>query len=182
MSTTNPSEESQNQNASGSRRGPFSRARRRMRWMFLAGPALVLGGLWMASAHAGGHGPCCGWNSDDGDRLQFARKRVARVLDHVDATADQQSKAANVLEAIHPEMVQLHKEKRAIREKLQKALGADPYNPAAIEKIRIESMTLVDRGTKILARTVNEMSAILTPDQRHEVLAMAQRMMGHGPF
>jgi Spy/CpxP family protein refolding chaperone len=182
MTTTTPPDDTQNPISADHRPGRFSRARRRLRWIFLAGPALVLGGMWMARAQAGGHGPCGGWDDDGDDRMAFARKRIERVLDHVDATPDQKARTRKVLEAVHPEMKKLHKEKHAMREALHRALGANPYDPAAIEKVRAESVQLVDRGTKLLARTVNEMSAILTPDQRHEVLAMARRMMGHGPF
>ena len=146
------------------RPGP-ARARRR-RWLFLAAPALLLGGLLGAKAYA--FGP-----RGEPSPEQMERG-IDRALDHLDATPDQRTRIKATLGRLLPEAKALYAEKTRLREAGRAALAADPIDENEVERLRREVLKLADKGSSLMSRAVVEVGGVLTPQQRKQALNMLE--------
>jgi periplasmic protein CpxP/Spy len=148
---------------------PRPRPARSRRWLFLALPAVLLGGALGARAYAFGPG---GPGDLSPEHMQrFIERRMDRVLDSIDATADQRARIKATFARLHPEMKALHEEKARLRDAGKKALAAEAIDAAEVERVRREVVKLADRGSSLVSRAVVEVGGILTPDQRKELLS-----------
>lgn len=151
----------------------------RRRWWLLAAiavPALLLGAVGVTrAAHA--FGP--GLRDLDPARAQaIIGKRVDRLLDRVDATADQRNRIKAALQRAAPQMLAMRAEKEKLRAAMGKALAADRVDPNEIERLRRDTMKLAEQGSTLLSQTLIEVSQVLEVDQRLELMAMWQRRFG----
>jgi periplasmic protein CpxP/Spy len=149
------------------------------RWLFVALPALLIGGgLLGARAYAFGPG---GWghgNMSPEQMHKFVEKRIDRVLDEVDATADQRTRIKGTLARLVPEMKALHDEKARLHEAGKKALLADTVDATEVERLRREVLRLADRGSTLVSRALVEVGGVLRPDQRKELFAHIEEHRG----
>ena len=148
-------------------------------WALLALPVIVGGAAAAANAHAfGPHG-----RGFSPERMQaMIEKRVDRMLDRVDATDDQKVRIKNALARTKPELIALATERTKLREAAHKALSADQVDGNEVERLRRETMQLAERGSTLISRTLVEVSQVLNPAQRKELLEAWQgggRGRGH---
>jgi Spy/CpxP family protein refolding chaperone len=157
---------------------PIPARRRGRRWLFVALPAVLIGGgLLGAQAYAFGPGGRHG-NMSPEQMQKFAEKRVERVLDQVDATDDQRARIKGTLSRLIPEMKALHDEKAKLHEAGKKALLADNVDAAEVERLRREVLRLADKGTTLVSRAVVEVATVLRPDQRKELFEHIEEHRG----
>lgn len=123
-----------------------------------------------SSAHYWGrhHGAHFGMQrSLDADTLiRNADAGIGRVLDRVDATADQKAKILDITNAAIKDLMPLREAHNAARDKLVAAIKADRIDRAAIEQLRIEHLGLAETLSKRTAQALAETAEVLTPAQR----------------
>jgi periplasmic protein CpxP/Spy len=155
---------------------PVRRPRRR--WLFVALPAVLIGGgLLGAQAYAFGPGGRHGHMSHE-QMQRFMEKRVDRVLDQVDASDDQKTRIKGTLARLAPEMKALHDEKAKLHEAGKKALLAENVDASEVERLRREVLRLADRGTTLVSRAMVEVATVLRPDQRKELVEHMEEHRG----
>ncbi len=151
------------------------------RWGFRVAALLLVGGVVAVPlAIAGGAASGChgGWGGPE--TAEEARTMVGkasdRMLDRLDATAEQQTRIDAALDTAVPSLFALHVEAQDLKDELHDALLGDTVDAVAVEATRVDAITLADRGSQVLARAAVEILSTLTPDQRAEV---AERLDGH---
>lgn len=107
------------------------------------------------------------------ERAEFATEWM---FDKVDASDDQKAQARAIVSHAVDDLVPLVQEHRQGREALVAELTKAEIDPAAIERIRVTQMELVDRASKDLVGTLAELADVLSPEQRTELLEMAKRL------
>jgi len=142
------------------------------RWLFVAMPAVLLGGLLGAQAYA--FGPR-GRDLSPEQMEKMVDRRVEHLLDKVDATADQRTRIKATVARLKPEMKALHDERAKLHDAGKKALAADPVNAGEIERLRREAIQLADRTSASLSRALVEVAGVLNPEQRKELLQMVEQ-------
>jgi protein CpxP len=152
--------------------GPnLPRTPRRLSRRLLGGlAALVVGGALsfsVAQAHGfgGGEGPMAG--------------RMHHMLDKVGATDGQRAQIKAVWEGIKPQLKALHAQHAQLREQLTQALTAQTIDPAAVEKLRQQSVQTMDKVSSALTHGFVETARVLTPEQRKQVAAELQKESEH---
>lgn len=168
-------------NREGGRHGRHGR-RGGLRKLFVL--ALVLGGLGsipFAVAQAAGpfgHGGCEGAP----ESAEALRQRVDRgagfLLGKLDATDEQEARIDTILDRVVPELFALKDDHAALREEARAALTGDTVDAAEIEGIRKEALGLADDASRIVVNGVVEIAQVLTPEQRAEAGALAERFHG----
>jgi len=144
-------------------------SRKRLRRWTLAGLAATAAGAFAFHriAHAGGHG--CGPGRfmhhgqgamDPETMAKFIDWRVSAMLSHVDASADQKTRVANIAKAAARELAPLREQHRAARDR------------AALEKLRAEELALADTLSRRAVQSLADAAEVLTPAQREK---LAQR-------
>ncbi len=147
------------------------------RWLFVALPAVLLGGALGARAYAfgpGGHGR----NFSPEQMEKMMDRRVEHLLDRVKATPDQRTKIQATVARLKPELKTLHDEHAKLHEAGQKALTSDPVNAGELERVRREAIQVADRTSSSISRALVEVASVLTPDQRKEVAQLMQEHHG----
>ena len=166
--------------------GRFSRMRRRVRWLFIGAPAVALG-FWAARAHARDGGRCGGrmgghWRDlSDAERAEHIDRRLDRILNRLNATDGQKKQIKEIVARNRATAKPLHEEHKKLHAQFLSAIGADPINPGEIERLRNESVAIIDRGSKVLGKTLVEVSGVLTPDQRKKIMGFLALRGGPGP-
>jgi hypothetical protein len=139
----------------------------------LRGVGLVAGTLALAGLLA-----ACGRSHHARDRAELSPEKVEqrlskvfhRALSRVDATPEQQSRVDAMVKRLAPEVVELRKERRALRDRLMTALGAEKVSRDQLLGIRSSGLALaqrvIDRGIDVIL----ELSDTLTPDQRKKLV------------
>ena len=150
-------------------RGPFKR-----RWLLGLIPAVAVAGWFAPRAFAGwggghrmcgGHGPH-GFPDEDG--LAFAKKRAAYVLDELKATDQQKASINQILDDNMPTFSALQEEKGKIHNEMQAAAETGDFSE--LEGIRKRGIDLADRATQQGLGVMKQVSDVLTPVQRQEVI------------
>ena len=167
--------------------------RRRSRHGFFTGvlvgglSGLVLaGGLATATLAAGGsmlsrmHGH--GWRGGHGAAIhdpEQARERAELmaewILKSVDATEAQQEEVKAILDNSINTLLPIAQNHRDYREELRAELAKPTIDRAAPESIRESGLGLMDQVSREMIDTVAAVAEVLTPEQRQELLEMAER-------
>ena len=154
---------------SGSPRARGARRISRRVWGGLA--AVAIGGalsLSVAQAHGGGGGPEGG--------MAF---RMHRVLDHVGATDAQKAQIKTIWEGLRPQLKTLHQQHAGLRQQLTAAMTASTIDPAAIEKLRQQSVSVMDKVSSVMTQGFVQTAQILTPEQRKQAAAEIEKAREH---
>jgi periplasmic protein CpxP/Spy len=157
--------------------------RSRRRWLLFAAPVALIGGTMATSAFAFGPG-WHGWGGGDPEKMEkMVDRRVDRMLDSIDASADQKTRVKGTIARLRPQLRALRAEKHKLHEAGAKALAADRVDPNEIERLRREALKLAERGSTLVSGGLVEIAQVLNPEQRRELLEHFQRHGGgHGPF
>jgi Spy/CpxP family protein refolding chaperone len=143
-------------------------ARRRFARRALGGLAVIaVGGALsfsVAQAHGGGGGP-------EG----FMAFRMHRILDKVGATDAQKAQIKAVWEGLRPQLKALHQQHAGLRQQITQAMTAATIDPAAIEKLRQQSVAAMDKLSSVMTQGFVETAKILTPEQRKQAAAEIEK-------
>jgi len=134
--------------------------------------ALALGGplsLSVAQAHGFG-GP------EGGGPVAF---RMHRILDHVGATDAQKTQIKAIWEGLRPQLKTLHQQHAGLRQQITQAMTAATIDPGAIEKLRQQSVGVVDKLSAVMTRGFVETARVLTPEQRKQAAAEIEKAREH---
>jgi Spy/CpxP family protein refolding chaperone len=164
---------------------PRSNRPRRSRkglWLGLAlllGAGTVAAAVPMAEAQSfDGGGPMGGPMAGPmGGRWAF---RMQQILDKVGATPSQKSQIAAIWQGLRPQLKTLHQQHFALRKQIADAMTAPTVDPAQVEKLRQQSMQLIDKTSSVVTQGLVQTAQVLTPDQRKQVLVEMQKHH-HGP-
>lgn len=148
------------QNDNGVPRGRFPR-----RVVSGVAAALVIGVLSVSAAQARGGGGGFGGGGFGGG-MAF---RMQKVLEKVNATDAQRAQIKGIWEGLRPQLEANHEQHAALRKQLTQAMTAPTIDPAAIEKLRQQSVQLMDKSSTIMTRGFVESAKVLTPEQRKQV-------------
>lgn len=154
---------------------------KRRRWgrRALLSLALLLGIGGVAYAAAPHHG----WKhpSTPEEARAHAGQVAGRVLDKVDASAEQRAAIDQVLDATAPKLWNLRGEAKDVHSELRDLLTAETIDRAALEAARKDAVDLVDRGSKVAVSALADAAEALTPAQRRQIAEAAARFHRHGP-
>jgi protein CpxP len=153
---------------------PTRPPRRRFSRRWLGGlAALALGGaltLSVAQAHDGAGGPEAGG---------FMAFRMHKILDRVGATDAQKAQIKAIWEGLRPQLKALHEQHAGLRQQITQAMTAATIDPAAIEKLRQQSVAVMDKVSSVMTHGFVETARVLTPEQRKQAAAEIEKGREH---
>ena len=155
-----------------SRSSPFAvpfRSARRWRWALLLLPLLTGGVSLTAAADPGGlgSGPGSRWR---GHMHGGPGQRLHRMLEVAGATDAQKAQIKATWDNLRPQLRAVHQEHQKLRESLQQAFAAATIDPSSIEKLRRESVQLLDKRSALITQGMLASAQVLTAEQRQKVL------------
>jgi protein CpxP len=100
---------------------------------------------------------------------------VGFALHRLDATDEQQDKVQSILDGAIDEAFPIVQEHRANKDELRTILAGPTIDRAAIEKLRVEEIALVDSLSKTLAGAIADSAEVLTLEQRTELAERLER-------
>lgn len=100
------------------------------------------------------------------DRIDRMTKHMAIELD---ATADQQSKIADIAKAAVGDLRALREKAQAARSQAVALLTAPTIDRTAIERLRAEQIGLAETASKRIAQALTDAAEVLNPEQRRKV-------------
>lgn len=126
----------------------------------------AVAGVGVTLAEGSGWGPGRwgpgGWGHGPG----FGEGRIERMLDSVDATADQQNKVWSIVDGARSEIRPIMRDFRETRGQLAELLSAPTIDRAAVEKLRAERVASIDQVSKKITDAMVNAAEALTPEQR----------------
>jgi Spy/CpxP family protein refolding chaperone len=144
--------------------------------VFGLGGAAFLGGAGEATAR--------GWFRHGTHDPEVMRERAAFttewVLSRVDATEEQQKRAAEIVQGTLADLAPLHRGGRRLHEEVVALLSADTIDRAALEELRARKLAEWDTASREIVAAVADLGDLLTHEQRLELAEMADRW--HRPF
>jgi Spy/CpxP family protein refolding chaperone len=164
MDTTNTNTSSAITNA------PTRTPRRWPRRLFGGLAVLVVGGalsISVAQAHGGpdGAGP-----------MGF---RMHKILDKVGATDAQKAQIKTIWEGLRPQLKALHEQHEQIHTQMTQAMTAATIDTGAIEKLRQQSVQVIDKTSSTITKGFIETAQVLAPDQRKQAAAEIEKAKEH---
>ena len=148
-------------------RSPFSAGR------LFAGAVLVavLGSVALSAWAQGGH------RGGAGMGMPMHGRMVERMLDSVNATAEQRTQIKQITERAAAERKAQHESGRALHEQGMKLFTQPVVDATAAEALRQQMMQQHDQASRRMMQTMLEVSRVLTPEQRQQ---LAERMAKRG--
>lgn len=137
-------------------------------WLDGAGP----GGMGAMGGHMMGGGPGMG----GGHGAHMAGRGIERLLDLVNASADQRTRIKAILQSAHNDLKSQHQNSQALRDQ-QRSIFAQPNIDArAAEAVRAQMSAQRDAASKRMLQARLEVAGVLTAEQRRTLAdKMAQR-------
>jgi Spy/CpxP family protein refolding chaperone len=168
MDTLETNQEIANDNNEGTPRLARRRFPRLSRRIF-GGLAVLLGAgaLSLSVAQAHGFGPGGGGG--------FMAFRMHKILEKVNATDAQKTQIRAIWEGLRPQLRATHQEHAKLRVQITQAMTAPTIDPAAIEKLRQQSVQLMDRASSLMTKGFIETARVLTPEQRKQAAAELEK-------
>jgi Spy/CpxP family protein refolding chaperone len=117
-----------------------------------------------------------------GARLTFVQRAVARALDSVGASAAQEAKVHDIIAAKFAEIAPRPDDHEALRKQALDLLAAPTIDRAAVERLRLDAVTIFDAKSKALVGGLLDVADQLTPAQRAQLAAEVADMARHGPM
>lgn len=110
-------------------------------------------------------------------------KRIERMVAHaaieIEASDEQQTKITAIAKAAAAELRPLRDAMREDAKQLSSLLLDDVVNPSEIEALRAARLADFDAKSKVAAKAVAEIAAILTPEQRRLAKERIERFRSH---
>lgn len=153
--------------------------RRSRRWIVagsILGSLALLGGA-MAFAHVRDGGRQPGWGGPMhaefmADHIEHG---VKYVLSDVDATAEQKAQITSIMQTAATEAHAAADRHSELRRQLHEILSAQTIDRTRLEAVRADGLRLADQASKRILDGIADAAEVLTPEQRAELAAHAQR-------
>jgi len=100
---------------------------------------------------------------------------VGFALHRLDATDDQEDRVHKIVNGAIDEVFPVIQEHRANRDEFRGILAGPTIDRAAIEKLRIEELALVDTLSRTIAAALADSAEVLTTEQRTELVERLER-------
>ena len=159
--------------------------------------ALMLGGLLLAGAgvfsmaaqaagpgpgpgYGPGHGPGMMMDGGPGMGMQGGGRYMERMLDQVNATAEQRTQIRTIMQAARDDVRKIHEGAAALREQSRQLWSQPNIDANAAEALRKQQLAVHDQVSQRMLRARLDASTVLTPEQRKlmaERMAQRQAMM-----
>lgn len=97
-------------------------------------------------------------------------KKADRALTKVNATPEQRARVNEIIDGLVPDIIGLQKEREELKIRIVKTLERGDIPPDAFEQARVSSVNLADKAINRSIEAIIAISAVLTPDQRKELL------------
>ncbi len=124
----------------------------------------------------GGHGMMAGGGAGGGMGMGMGMgqpRQVERMLDSVNATAEQRSQIQQILQAARTELQAQRQAGRALHEQAQALFTQPTVDARAVEALRQQKLAQHDQASKRMTQAMLEVSRVLTVEQRK---TLAERM------
>jgi Spy/CpxP family protein refolding chaperone len=142
--------------------------------LLAATAAIAMAAFAMQPATAAPHGERGGPGGAFG--MMGGPKMVERMLDTVNASADQRAQIKQILEASRTDMRAQHEAGRKLREDTLAIFTQPNVDARAAEALRQQMLAQHDQASKRMLQTMLDVSRVLTPEQRKTLAdRMAQR-------
>lgn len=134
--------------------------------MALAGSAALVA---QAQPMGGGHrgGPM------GGPEAMFGGRMSERLLDSVDASAEQRTRIRDIMKSAMADLRQQREASRGLREQALTLFTQPTVDARAAEALRLQMLQQHDQSSRRMMQAMLDASAVLTPEQRAK---MAERM------
>lgn len=140
-----------------------------MATMLVAATAALSQAAW-----AGPHGGPGGHDMHGGMGMMGGGPRMAeRMLDSVNATAEQRAQVKQILQAAQADMQAQREAGRKLREQGQALFAQPTVDARAAEALRLQMLAQHDQASKRKMQVMLDVSRVLTPEQRK---TLADRM------
>jgi Spy/CpxP family protein refolding chaperone len=100
------------------------------------------------------------------------------VVEHVDASPEQEARLEQLLDPLVPDLLALRPERQALMAELQEVLGAPDVDPVRVEEIRKKALALADRASARGAKALVDAAQVLDQGQRSKLIRHWQRRHG----
>ncbi|HET9823584.1 MAG TPA: Spy/CpxP family protein refolding chaperone [Burkholderiaceae bacterium] len=133
--------------------------------------AFAQGGPGPGPGPYGGPGMHAGPGMGGGPGMHMmAGRGLERMLDGVNASADQKAQIKQIAERTRAEMQAQRESHRALREQMAKAFAAPTVDANAIEALRQQMLQQHDAQSRRMTQAMVEASRVLTPEQRKQIV------------
>ena len=124
----------------------------------------------------GMHGGMRGGEGGPGMGMMGNPRRMERLLDSINASAEQRTQIRQIMQTAHADMKNQHQAGKALHEQ-NRALFAQPNVDArAVETNRQQLMAQHEAASKRMSQVMLDVSRVLSPDQRKQLSErMAER-------
>ena len=151
----------------------FSSVQRPLRWVAAALTLSLASGLAF-SAPGGPHGAGMGGGMG-GPMMMGGGQHIERMLDAVNATADQRSQIKQITDAARADVKTIHQGARALREQMMQLFTQPTVDARAAEALRQQQLTIHDQVSKRMLQAMIDISRVLTPEQRQQLASKLQQ-------
>jgi Spy/CpxP family protein refolding chaperone len=141
---------------------------------FMAGKCFAFEHGW---CHDGAPDFISGKPIDPQQMSKMAEKRIEHLLSEVDASKDQKTKAAEIVNKSVLNGAPLAEQMRANHKKMMTLLSSKELDKEAVEQLRIDQLKNADEISKQMTQTMLAIAEVLTPEQRAK---LSEKMVKHG--
>lgn len=128
----------------------------------------LLAVMTLAAAGTAFAGPPAGGPAGHG-MMMFGGHGVVRMLDQVNATAEQRSQIEQITKAARADLMAQHDGSRALHEQAMQLFTQPTVDANAAEALRQQMLTQHDRASQRTMQAMLEISRVLTPEQRQQL-------------
>lgn len=143
-------------------------------------PAGAGGFFGRHGGHLGHRGFGHGGMHDPEQQRAHLRRATSWVLSEVDATEAQVDEVAAILGGALEDLHGLHGQHGAQRQAFGEALAGAEVDREALEALRVEGMAMADQASSRLITAIADAAAVLSEEQRQELLALHDSFHGGG--
>ncbi len=151
--------------------------KRRSSWRFLA-PALAVLTLGAGVAATAAYAQTAA-QAEPGGELGFGARRLERLLDKVNATPAQRTQIEGIWKNLRPQLAANHQQHMTVRQQMMAAFTAPTVNPAQIEQLRQQSMSLENQRSQLFTQGLVQTAQVLSQAQRQQAQAAIQEAHDH---
>jgi len=105
--------------------------------------------------------------------------RMHKILDKVGATDGQKAQIKTIWEGLRPQLKALHQQHEQLHQQITQAMTAATIDTAAIEKLRQQSVQVIDKVSATVTQGFVQTAQVLTPDQRKQAAAEIEKAKEH---
>jgi len=101
--------------------------------------------------------------------------RMHKILDKVGASDAQKAQIKSIWENLRPQLKTLHEQHAGLHQQITAAMTAATIDAGAIEKLRQQSVAVMDKVSALMTQGFVESARVLTPEQRKQAAAEIEK-------